>query len=253
MKPLLIGCGLVIVLIIGVIGAAFIFLPDLIKKGMDFANEAIAAEQERQGLAVNWIAPAADADPAKIFPAQLDAYQRTTAEKSSGIPQLSITLPGAHAVYESGPGRIDAYVFPVTQSQRTDLLQQIEKLKQGQSSSTWMNIDLGPEYARAYLSSNALEKNQLWFTKTHLVVFRTTDEDDREPILKAFFKAAQQPAASAPTGTNSPDPKKIDGKDIEPEPSDADKDDAEENAPRKKVSANGRGIGREPRRLLLAA
>lgn len=198
MKPFLIGCGIILLLFIGGVIAAFVFLPDVIKRGMEMANEAIEAEKERSALAVNFEPVTADEPAAEVFPAQLLEYKRTAADDSTGVPQLSIAMPGKHAVYEAGASKIDAYVFPYTAQQRATILKTIEDLNKGQGSSSWVKIDLGDDYARIHMSSGRLGSNYLWFTKTALVAFRTTDTEDREPVLKAFFTARQAAGAVEP-------------------------------------------------------
>ncbi|MCE9608488.1 MAG: hypothetical protein K8U03_26690 [Planctomycetia bacterium] len=203
MKAVLIGCGLFVVLIAGAIGAMFWYGSDLIDKGMELVNEALAIEQERQTLAAGWAAPAPDATAQDVFPARLAGYERTAAEKSGGVPALKIDLAGTHALYEAGPSRIDAYVFPITKQAKSDLLQELEDLKKGAGSNTWSKVDLGDAYSRAYLSSDGLKQNHFWFLKDHLVLFRTTDSEDREPVVLAFFKANQKAPPAKEEGTAS--------------------------------------------------
>lgn len=204
MKPLLIGCGVIILLIFGVAVAAYYFLPGVIKKGWDAANEMIAAEEERQRLAIGWNAPADDAAPTDVFPETLDAYKRTSADNSNGIPALEIDKPGRHATYEAGTSRVDVYVFPLAPGERATFLNKLEKLNRGSGTTSWTKIDLGENYARAYLSSPALKQNYVWLTKSHVVVFRTEDSDDRDPLVKAFFQAGQTIAPAKPEPAPTP-------------------------------------------------
>lgn len=195
LRFLAIGCGLIVLIIAMIGGAAVWFGPQL----WDMAKEAMAAEQERQQLAERWSPPADDAPAEVVFPAQLENYKREAADDDAKVPELQLDLPGKHAVYRHGASRIDAYVFPITRVERDGVLHRLEHA-QGGGTRTWTKVDLGDAYGRAYLSSTAQKQNHLWFTKGRLVLFRTSDEADCEGLVKAFFRAA---AARMPAGNRA--------------------------------------------------
>lgn len=192
-KALAIGCG-IIVLIIGIgIGAAVWYGPKL----MEMGKAMIAAEEERQSLAKNWAPPAEDATPADVFPQQLAGYQRERTDESK-LAALEIDVVGDHAIYRNGSSQVEAYLFPVTKLESEALFGRIEKLKSGSGMSQWEKIDLGSDYSRVYLSKTGLGQNHLWFSKGRLIVFRTDDEEDREALIKDFFRAHAAPASAPP-------------------------------------------------------
>lgn len=190
LKGCAIGCGL-IVLAAAIVGGVIAWRAP---KFLAFFAEIAAQEQERQALATQWTLPADDAPTDALFPPTLDGYRREAADDQAAIPELKIDLPGKHAVYRNDASRVDVYLYRVTPLEKEALFTRVEEAsQQGASARTWTKVDLGDDYARIYLWSNRLGQNHLWSTRGRLVVFRTADEEDREPVVRAFFKANATP------------------------------------------------------------
>ena len=200
MKGCAIGCGM-IVLTLALVGGVIAWkAPHL----WTMFNAVVAQEQERQLLVTNWTPPAKDAPDVDVFPPMLEGYRLVETNNRANLPELQIDVPGAHAVYRKGPSQIDLYLFPVTQLENEALFKRVEEASEkGGGSRTWTKVDLGDAYARIYLWSTNLKQNHLWYTRGHLVVFRTADEEDRENFVHAFFQ--WKPAATQPEVIFPPD------------------------------------------------
>lgn len=196
-KKVGIGCGILVGLGGVAAFAAVLFLPRLI----DFVERKVAEEQERQAIAAEWAAPDRDAGPAQVFPAAVGGYQLDKSDDRAAVPDLDVGARGVHAVYTAGPSRIEVFAYPVSKPEADALIRRVEQVyKHGGSGSgtrTWSKIDLGDSYARVYLTTPKLGQNHLWFTKGWLLVFRTSDSEDREPFVKSFLRGTDRPDGAA--------------------------------------------------------
>ena len=182
----------------GLVAAGFVYVPVM----LDWAKNQLALEQQRQELAAGWQPFAADASPDIIFPASIGAYTRELHDGQAGVPELKLDLGGRHAVYRSGPSRIELNVYAVTPLEAEAVLNRVKGAYDEDKSAyrRWTKIGTEPNFTRVALSTSKLAQNELWFNKGWLLLFRTTDGTDCEPFAMAYFKV-RAGGAAAPAGT----------------------------------------------------
>lgn len=162
-------------------------------------------EQERQAFARTWRAPratltnSAEAEAAGLFPAEFDGWQLASHDDSVKVPELALDRAGVHAVYESGPRRIDVYVCPVAAEEEHAVVQgAAEAVQAGGYSSPdirgitngflhYMNLSFGPPAKHAWL----------WWSQGWLFVFVTEDNSiDLESFQRTYLTRIQAPRPS---------------------------------------------------------
>jgi hypothetical protein len=187
-KALGIGCGILLAIGVGLVVAGIVFIPRLI----DSVRQQVAEEGERQSIAAEWNAPDKDATPSEVFPTTVGDYKLEHADRAA-IPELHLDSKGLHAAYSSGPSKIEVFAYPTSKPEALMMMNRVEQAgKHAGGNHSWVKVDLG-DYARVYLSTSALGKNYLWFTKGWLLVFRTRDAEDREPFVHEFLRTPHPP------------------------------------------------------------
>lgn len=187
-KKVAIGCGIFLVLLIVATVLLWAFLPNFLN---DLWNKAKEAEGERQKIATEWKAPNVNVLPAAFFPAKVEQYQLEQADTLAAVPDLRIEAKGVHGRYAAGNSRIDLFAYPVNKADADKIMKGIEEAANAENAGNkrWTKVDLGVNYARMYLRSPKFNQVQVWYTHGWLLVFRTTDDTDCEPFIRAFLKS----------------------------------------------------------------
>lgn len=162
-------------------------------------------EQERQAFARAWRAPrttltnSADAEAAGLFPAEFDGWQLASHDDSVKVPELALDRAGVHAVYESGPRRIDVYICNVAAEEEHAVVQGAADAVQAGGYSNpeirgisngfldYLSLSFGPPEKHAWL----------WWSQGWLFVFVTEDDSiDLESFQRAYLTRVQAAAPS---------------------------------------------------------
>ncbi len=179
-----IGCGIILALVIIFVGLAVSFAPNI----RQWFSQQLAIETQRRALVDNWQAPADDVSPGAFFPKKVANYQLSFHDTKADIPSLRFDIPGWHASYDSDDSQVDVFAYQVTNLEREALFGRIEKINDDEDAPAHMLVMTS---FRCYLKTSTHQQH-LWWMKDWLLVFQTTDTQDREPFVRAFLSTTSK-------------------------------------------------------------
>ncbi len=152
---------------------------------LEWGKKQIEIEKQRQELADRWQPPGQEASLDDFFPDRVNDYALDTRDDEAAIPEFYFDLHGLHAIYQSNGSRIDVYVYRTTELEKEALFGRVNRVYENQDGGIKMKTEMG---YRMYYSSSQHHQNHFWWMKGWLLVFRTDDDEDREPFVKRFLQ-----------------------------------------------------------------
>jgi len=194
-KPLLIGCG-VVVLILVLCAGGFAFVGAKGWKAFQ-AEWKRAAEDEK--FAQEWTPPA-EGEGGEVFaPESVAGYALAASDEKAEFPALGIEHAGTHAVYEKGGDTIDVAVYRVDEAETSAIFDEVERrIDDDDRFQSHTHVRL-PRTLRFNLSGGVELHGLLWHAGGWLVFARsaTVPDTDLDPFLKAYLAAVEETAAGA--------------------------------------------------------
>ena len=176
MKKIAIGCGALLVLFITM--AVVLAIPMFrATKGV------IQAEMERAAWVRDWTPPEAGLDASVLSPEAVAGFGLVSTDVDAEISEFGIDLAGIHAEYQSTLGSVHVYVYQASFSEKETIFERVGDAPRGGGSSTLTKMPY-----RCYLKRSEMGQDHLYWANGWLFVFRSVDEEDREPFVKAYFE-----------------------------------------------------------------
>lgn len=164
------------------------------RKVGQFAGEVgqeIEKEMQRQQFAENWQPLPDDVGPEGLFPEQVAGFRRTSHDERAAVPEYDIDVPGRHAVYEAGAGKIDLDVYRASKLEAEALIRRVADTIDERESGYRFQMG-SPESGRyRYEINPPSEKGYLWSSKGWLFFFRTHDEPDLIAFADEYLKSIE--------------------------------------------------------------
>jgi hypothetical protein len=176
-----VGCGVIIVLLVGV----GILLVTFVPKIFNWAGEQIAAEQERQQLANSWQPPEAGGTSEEFFPPEVGGYELASHDEDLALPNFGSGLDGWHAEYKSDAGEIDVFVYQASDLEKEAVFRRVHDAYEDEGGGLKRITNAG---YRCFYSSSKQGQYHFWWMQGWLLVFHTQDSEDREPFIMEFLR-----------------------------------------------------------------
>ena len=186
-------CGIILVCAVTVVS----FFPEI---GQIFSQHQ-TLETQRRTLSARWEAPEDNISPEAFFPRTVAYHKLSSHDTNASIPRFQLEIPGWHAHYGAPESQVDVFVYRRTDAQREVLFDQIRKREDEEKDIFNDDADHhSDERAQVLLYSDAHlyhktfggTKHHLWWIKGWLLVFHTTDPEDREPFIWAFLSTTSK-------------------------------------------------------------
>ncbi|MGC1275694.1 MAG: hypothetical protein WBC44_18450 [Planctomycetaceae bacterium] len=192
-KPLLIGCGIALVLLL-LCGGLLVYLGG---RGLQVFQAGFEQAKQDEEFAQQWQAPVDDASDAVFAPQSVAGYELDSSDENARFPALGIEQEGTHAVYKQDGDTIDVAVYRMTEAEKSavfdEIIRRIDDDGRFQSHSHLrlsrsLRFDVRPPDLHGLL----------WHADGWLVFVRSQTVADLDPFLKAYLEAVEtSPDASA--------------------------------------------------------
>ena len=194
-KPLLIGCGMAVVLALLCAGGGLYFG----WQGVRLFQAGIAQAAGRDAVAAGWQAPPADAPPAVFAPPTVGAYQLQASDAAARFPALGITRDGYHATYSNGTGTttFDVRVYRADAAAVDATLDEIQRrIDDGDrfASKAWSRLPHSFSFSIAPPPLHGV----LVHSGGWLVFISSHDTDALDPFLRDYLATVAERKPSAP-------------------------------------------------------
>ena len=123
-----------------------------------------------------------EASREEFFPTTAGGYELIQSDNEAQIPAFQIDVDGWHAEYQAADGRVDVFVYWANELEKEAIFARVRE--SGGRIKTTVQMDY-----RLYFYSSEHHQNHVWWMKGWLLLFRTEDQDDREPFVRAFLQA----------------------------------------------------------------
>lgn len=181
-KKLATGCGVLLVLLAIIIGIGIYAVPKLVRKAKVAIKSNIEESNRLAAIESKWRPPSAAPD-ASWFPKQVENWQLTTQETSTGIPALNIERAGQYGAYRSGAEVVEVNVVTANDLEKDALF---SKAQAALSTGTRVSSSSGN---RVYVRLNGNDYTRMWWIKNWLFIFRSHGGSDPETFMEAYMKA----------------------------------------------------------------
>ncbi len=213
---ILLGCAIVLVVLCAGGG---ILLVVAFPKLKEWAQTQITKIQEWEAFAQTWNPPPADADPDRLFPAQVAGFDRQDINKDPA-PPLGINLAGSQATYRKGDETIEAFAFRANIAEKNAAFHQLEAAQQKEPNKWNFKMETA-SYTR-FEFSRGPEHGVLWWSQGWLFLVRTTGAADTDEFLRSYLTAIAghehaPPRADQPEAPAKPEKATQPGKATKPE------------------------------------
>lgn len=172
----------VVIILLAIIGTVTVKMTPSV---LEWGKKQIDMEKERRALADGWQPPGEEAPRDNFFPDRVNGYELEAEDDKAVIPEFYFDLSGMHAIYRSNVSRIDVYVYRATELEKEALFGRVNRVYEKQAGGVKIKTEMG---YRMYYSSSQHHQNHFWWIKGWLLVFRTDDNEDREPFVKRFLQ-----------------------------------------------------------------
>ncbi|MBI4861412.1 MAG: hypothetical protein HY815_14305 [Candidatus Riflebacteria bacterium] len=179
--------GLVVAAVLALGAALVLFGPRVYR----WVVKEIESERVRSQIAAGWQPPAKELSPDRWFPEKLEGYQRMSHDEKAQVPALRIDLKGIRGLYRSGKSQLAVTVYQLNSLEAEAMFNRFQKAYENESDGQKRGYALSgdtTDCARISLWTGTLRQNHCWYVRGTLMVFRTDDEDDREPFVWAYVK-----------------------------------------------------------------
>jgi len=183
-RPLLIGCGVVVLLML-ICGGVLAYFG-----GQAFQGLFEQARRDEE-LASRWHPPAADAEPDVFAPESVAGYSLSSVDDTAAFPALGIEYDGTHAVYDGPDGTIDVAVYPMDAGTVAGVFDEVirridDKSRFASTSHVRTNRSLTFHLAPPDLHG------RFWHANGWLIFVRSATVTDLEPFLVAYVEAVSR-------------------------------------------------------------
>jgi hypothetical protein len=203
-KKLAIGCGigcgvlllLGLLLALGLLSVCREYAKDYTAR-MDGTYHRKEYDKKATRLAADWRPLPENVDLKRLFPLQVDDYQRSEVKQNVKLSELNIQRGGRYAHYILPQNlrqstmnisrKIDVYAYPVTQAESEALFARIEQAyKKAGATNIESNAGYSNAYRRGYFIAEQGKHSHVWYLKGWLFVFRIDHGTDFDTLyLKA--------------------------------------------------------------------
>jgi hypothetical protein len=166
-------------------------------------KDEVARSNEWTSFGVLWRGPPADADAARLFPAQVAGFALSGNDRVAGIPELGINLAGRRAIYQRDKTTIEVYVWRATAPERDAAYKSVAsavEARGGLRGHVQVNARL------KYSASNPADGGVFWGDGQWLFLARTTSDEDMDKFLRSYLEAIAEkgppPQGNKATGRN---------------------------------------------------
>lgn len=194
----LVGC-LVIGLLFLLLCGGGLFLVGLFGyRAAQSVSTGFEDQVEQMQFAAAWQPPEAGAGPERLFPENVNAWQRVLHDDDADIPELALAHSGLHARYESGVAGIDVYAYEVAAAEQAAVFQGASDAIDAVSYSTKVSgqIDDGTSHRLSFTVSPPELQGRMWWSRGWLFVFMA---DKHSLDLDAFQRQYLTTIAAQPT------------------------------------------------------
>ena len=212
---ILLGCAIALVVLCGGgITLVVVFAP----KWVEWVQTLVTKAQEWEAFAQTWNPPPADANPDRLFPAQVAGFDRKDVNKDPA-PQMGINLAGSQATYQKGADTMEVFAYRANPAEKDAAVRQVEKAQQQEPTKFHLKMEM-PNHTRLEFTQGQ-EHGVLWWSQGWLFLVRTTGTTDAEAFLKSYLTAIAdhdhvpskpekpaQPEKTATTPDKAPKPEK---------------------------------------------
>lgn len=189
---ILLGCAIVLVVLCGGGITVGIIVGPKIKKWFE---TQVTKLQEWDQFAQAWNPPPADADPDRLFPAQVAGFDRQEVNKEPAPPP-GINLDGSQATYRKGDETMEVFAFRANIAEKNAAFHQLEAEQQKQPNQWNFKMETSSHTRLAF--NRGPEHGVLWWSQGWLFLVRTTGPTDAEEFLKSYLTAIAEDAHAPP-------------------------------------------------------
>ena len=183
-KPLMIGCGIVLVLLLLCAGGLTLLGIGGFK-AFKAGVEQIAIEEE---LLQRAILPAEEAPLEAFAPPSVAGFELTTADDRAAFPALGLEAEGHHAKYERGGDVIEVSIYRMDQAEAGAAFDEIlRRIDDDDRFASHSHVRL-PRSLKFSVDPPALH-GHLWSVGGWLVFVRSTTVEDLRPFVEAYFES----------------------------------------------------------------
>jgi hypothetical protein len=180
---ILLGCAIALVVLCGGGGILVVVAFPKLKEWVQNQWTKIVEWEE---FAQTWNPPPADADPDRLFPAQVADFHRQDINKDPA-PQMGINLAGSQATYQKGADTMEVFAYRANIAEKNAAFQQFEAAQQKEPNK-W-NVRMETSSHTRFAFSRGPEHGVLWWSQGWLFLVRTTGTADPEEFLKSYLTA----------------------------------------------------------------
>lgn len=186
-KPLLIGCGVVVVLLVLCGGLAAFFA----KRGVDAFSAQLNESAEDELFARRWKAPPEDAAEGAFAPEPVAGFALTESDEKAAFPALGIEREGWHAVYEKGEETVEVSVYRADEAETSGVFDEVVRRIDDDDRFKSHSHVRKPRSLRFSVSDPVDLNGVLWHAGGWLVFVRSATVDDLRPFLREYLTAVE--------------------------------------------------------------
>lgn len=182
-KKLATGCGVLLALLAIIVGLGIYAVPKLVRRAKVAVKSNVEESNRLSAIESKWRPPSAAPD-ASWFPKQVEKWQLTTQEASTGIPTLQIERAGQYGAYRSGAAEvIEVNVLAANDLEKEALF---SRAQAALSEKTRASSSSGN---RVYVRLTEDDYTRMWWIKDWLFIFRSHRGADPEAFMEAYMQA----------------------------------------------------------------
>ncbi len=205
-RKFLLGCGCLVLILIGTIAAGIFFAaPRLYKKGTGWFNAQMADSGRRAAVEAAWKEPSLRPD-ASWFPPVVDGWTLGTSEDFTTLPELQLDRPGRRGKYRGEKQDVAVIVVPVSDlevegvmSRAVAALQTSHAGDSDRSNSGTSSANIRTTRSSSVVTTrtprrmhavfNGDDHTRMWWLKDWLFIFRTTGPEDPDAFAEKYLGA----------------------------------------------------------------
>ena len=199
-------CGILALLIVGVIVFAVVSGPRLVQKGKSWASAKMEEAKRDFAGESAWQPPTAAPD-ASWFPAKVERWTLSTNEGIPGIPELQLDRPARRGKYRGDTQDMEVTIVPATDLERDGIFTRAKAALENGNTQTMSKSGDGFSIHmethgsrmttqtpnRLYVRLNGTEHTRLWWLKGWLFIFHTSGKEDPDAFAAKYLETMTPP------------------------------------------------------------
>ena len=183
-RKFLIGCGCVVVILIGTIVIGVFSARNVFKKGKSWISTQMEDAGRRSAIESAWREPGPRPD-ASWFPGTVGKWTLSTNEGFISLPELELDRPGWRGKYRGDAQDVEVTVVPVSDLEIEGVFNRAKTAAESGGGSKMSTRTAG----RLYVRVNGNVHTRLWWLKDWLFIFRTTGPEDPDAFAELYLGA----------------------------------------------------------------